>query len=1115
MLSNKRNSATTPERVLITLAALAVMSVIAALMLGGPVALAQSDSGAVPNLRLSSATPGELTASWDAPDPAPSDYRIIWAEQGLDFLSYKNSNEANRGNEYPSGEKRSITLTGLTKGETFKVMARARYTNGGQNNGPWSGPWTETMTTRVKDDPPAAPTGLTAPQVAHDSVTLTWTAPSRGTVTGYRVLRGVDTNSLSAIAADTGSTGTEYTDSTVAAETAYHYAVLALSPDGGGAQSTTASATTPAEPDREVGNGSVPNLRLSSASPGKLTISWDAPDPAPSDYRIIWAKESLDFLSYSRSNEADRGNEYPSREKRSITLTGLAKGETFKVKARTRYTSGGPGGKPAGPWAATVTTRVKDDSPAAPTGLTAAQPAHNSVTLTWTAPSRGSVTGYRVLRGTDANSLSAIVEDTGSTGTEYTDTTVAAETAYYYEVLALSPDGDGVQSATASVTTPAAPQPPSAPTGLVATPSHDRVSLSWDDPQNSSITGYRIWRGADADNLTELVSDTGSASTSYTDDTVSAETAYRYAVAAINAHGAGPQFQTGITTLAAPTPIVVPPDGEGQDAVAENEILVLVEAPPWTLFGSEQTVTVEVRGLDALGGISDFTGVDYTYRVDVVDSDGNDADGCEGGGMGAAIRFYADRFEWMLVRTGSSELLEASVSADCALGSYSVSVRVFDDDGAQVASTSEGFEVKEEPPTVLTEVTPDTPAGLTGALQDDESVELDWYDAPNAASYQFSYRHAHDSVWTELPAGDASLTVTGSSAVVSGLPYPLNYYLRVRAANAEGTSDWSDELLVTPAPMVGTDGCVVTAPPDRLAQYDKYCSAGGIDVVGSDEVSDFAIKLAWNHIMNMLSAHPGAHARMAQANVRHVLKAATTPGSTATYSNALRRAKTDEENLLCYPGEIRRRLGLYDTFNHEFGHALQRQGLTQSEFDETVRAYEAAMEEGLWQGRYGSSNEREYFADAVEAYFSPRTTWSRFNRQSLAEYDPRLYGLLLKYLPVNDWRAQCPSPEDAPPPPPAPPVPTGLQISNVTRTSVTLTWNVPADEAANVDLFSVKQATDSGNGWFGALQTTGTVTTATITDLLPGKAYSFRITAVNGYRETYGSDLSVTALTSP
>ena len=139
---------------------------------------------------------------------------------------------------------------------------------------------------RVKDDPPAAPTGLTAPQVAHDSVTLTWTAPSRGTVTGYRVLRGVDTNSLSAIAADTGSTGTEYTDSTVAAETAYHYAVLALSPDGGGAQSTTASATTPAEPGSKKENRVVTRQSNTPSAPQNLTVqpgnrtlsfSWDAP----------------------------------------------------------------------------------------------------------------------------------------------------------------------------------------------------------------------------------------------------------------------------------------------------------------------------------------------------------------------------------------------------------------------------------------------------------------------------------------------------------------------------------------------------------------------------------------------------------------------------------------------------------------------------------------------------------------------------------------------------------------------------------------------------------------------------------------------------------------------
>ena len=156
----------------------ALLAVATALILISTTTQAQASNGAVPNLRLSSITPGELTITWDTPDPAPSDYRVIWAKQDLGFLSYKNSNEANRGNEYPSGSERSITLTGLAKGQTFKVQARARYTSGGNNNGPWSGPWTDTITTRVNDDPPAAPSSLTVGQVTHDSVTLTWTAPA-------------------------------------------------------------------------------------------------------------------------------------------------------------------------------------------------------------------------------------------------------------------------------------------------------------------------------------------------------------------------------------------------------------------------------------------------------------------------------------------------------------------------------------------------------------------------------------------------------------------------------------------------------------------------------------------------------------------------------------------------------------------------------------------------------------------------------------------------------------------------------------------------------------------------------------------------------------------------
>ena len=105
--------------------------------------------------------------------------------------------------------------------------------------------------TPENDDPPAAPTGLTVSRVGHSVLTLTWNDPQDANITGYRILRGTAADSLSTIQADTGSNGTEYEDDTVAAETTYFYAVLALSAAGNGPQSTSLSATTPAAPKKE------------------------------------------------------------------------------------------------------------------------------------------------------------------------------------------------------------------------------------------------------------------------------------------------------------------------------------------------------------------------------------------------------------------------------------------------------------------------------------------------------------------------------------------------------------------------------------------------------------------------------------------------------------------------------------------------------------------------------------------------------------------------------------------------------------------------------------------------------------------------------------------------
>ena len=427
---------------------------------------AQDPDGSINNLLVSSPNPGQLLITWDSPAEVPTDYRVRWAPSNQDYLSYSAPNEANRGSEYPNGQDTSMTLTNLSRGSTFKVQIRTRYETGGDNNGPWSGPWTDEFTQRVNDDPPAAPTGLTTSQITHDSVTLSWTAPSRGAITGYSVLRGADTNSMTAIVADSGSTSTQYTDSSVAPETAYVYAVQALSPDGNGTRSETTNVTTTAPPPPTVAPTPVPasdelnSLTLASDTAGQLAITWNQPSDEPTDYRIMWAPADEDYLSYSAENTDGSGNSYPAGDVTTLTLTGLPGGSTYKVMMRARYHDAETNEYSSGPWTSDVTQRVRNNPPAAPTELslteTTSKDQTTSIDLTWNAPSHDDLTGYRIWRGVTPDSLTELVQDTASIATSYSDATTETDGTYVYAVTALSLDGDSPRSTTMSITRAAA-----------------------------------------------------------------------------------------------------------------------------------------------------------------------------------------------------------------------------------------------------------------------------------------------------------------------------------------------------------------------------------------------------------------------------------------------------------------------------------------------------------------------------------------------------------------------------------------------------------------------------------------------------------------------------------
>ena len=328
--------------------------------------------------------------------------------------------------------------------------------------------------------------------------------------------------------------------------------------------------------------GAVANLQLTSTSAGELTVSWDAASPTPTDYRVDWAKSTEGYQSW----KVDEGHVYPTPDATTTTITDLGHDTEYKIRMRARYYRGEHEGKSwGGPWAeATITVAgepaetptpepVKEepvqqpprDAPDPPAGtidtLTAADET-GQLLLTWTAPAAPNAdpTDYHVNWAKSAEDYPA---DTASAGNDHPTTTTHTlagldyATDYNVRVRARYTDGENAASpwngpwteTTAQVLQPL----PAAPImgGTAVTP-NSQVLLTWFNiDEDDSITGYQILRGPDADNLAVIEDDTGSSSTSYTDETPPAGQTHTYAVKSRNASGLSPLSNTLTATVPA------------------------------------------------------------------------------------------------------------------------------------------------------------------------------------------------------------------------------------------------------------------------------------------------------------------------------------------------------------------------------------------------------------------------------------------------------------------------------------------------------------------------------------------------------------------------------------
>jgi hypothetical protein len=230
----------------------------------------------------------------------------------------------------------------------------------------------------------------------------------------------------------------------------------------------------------------------------------------------------------------------------------------------------------------------------------------------------------------------------------------------------------------------------------------------------------------------------------------------------------------------------------------------------------------------------------------------------------------------------------------------------------------------------------------------------------------------------------------------------------------------------------------VTAPPEELKLdpiYTRYLAANGYPIVASANVNDFALKEAAYLVNMLLAKRPDVREAMIGSGSRlivighnefttdipehaaillHKPRSDDDAQGLAKWqkdkdfwdarARGLGGSETDpvcscgEENLLCYEGDP------YSTENiliHEFAHNIHLRGMVRVDptFDRRVKkAYDEAIKQGLWKGKYAATNHHEYFAEGVQSWFdNNRENDHDHNhvntRAELLEYDPALAAL--------------------------------------------------------------------------------------------------------------------------
>ena len=347
------------------------------------------------------------------------------------------------------------TLADADEGKTIRV--RVSFTDDAGNRETLTSAATEAVAGAEPAERPDNPTGLSAAEVSHDRVTITWDDPGDSSITGYVILRRRHDShaqgEFTTLAADTGTAETAYTDAGVKPGKRYTYRIKAINAIGKSDRSRWLHLDTPAAPAAEPNSPATGAPTINGTARVGETLTADTSDIADTD--------GLANVSFTYQWLAD-DTEIAGAAGLTYTLADADRGKAIKV--RVSFTD--DAGNEETLTSAATDAVVAPEPPAKPRGLSATA-THDRVVLTWDDPQDDSITGYVILRRVRVNdeggAFSELVPDTGSAATTYTDDTVAAGTTYTYRIKAINQHGVSERSRWLHIGTPEAPAPDTPP----------------------------------------------------------------------------------------------------------------------------------------------------------------------------------------------------------------------------------------------------------------------------------------------------------------------------------------------------------------------------------------------------------------------------------------------------------------------------------------------------------------------------------------------------------------------------------------------------------------------------------------------------------------------------